>query len=327
MRSLGAAVRQCLAVLLCGATIAPVAAHAGEVIIVKPFGAVSIHSPMRPVPPGGPAPYTASGPAAGWGVVAWDIPGGDLSPFTTIKGDYGTVSISRAAAATVTVTRAPTGETVIGLSQDGAVLPCLSPGGGPRESDLFLSPNESVNAFDVSGYAATSHAYPLTALRHLTAIATVSYRAGRAAKKETCGVAQGSVMIAVIFDNRIRHQTLFYQLALTLICGPQPAPRQAFCRAMQSIPRSNFFSTRNPFGIDDRLPLLGQPFLMPEETTTVHVDLLPRVLGFLRTAPWSMDPDPSHWSLGSIYAGQNIWGGVSLSTQWSALQLVADTAP
>jgi hypothetical protein len=215
--------------------------------------------------------------------------------------------------------------TIITLSQDGDVLPCVGPGGQPRESDLFLSPNRTANDFDVPGYVSPLHAYSLTALQHLTVQATVSYTAEPATKSEVCGVAQGGALIAVILDNPVRHQTLFYQLALTIVCGPQPAERLAFCAKMRSEPWSNFFFTKNPFGVDDRLPLLGQAFLAPGETRTIKADLLPRLIGFLKAGPLALDSDPSHWTIGGFYAGQNIWGGVKLTTHWSSVRLIADT--
>ncbi|MCB8881200.1 hypothetical protein ACELLULO517_13210 [Acidisoma cellulosilytica] len=312
--------------ILLGLMAAVSPAAAAEVALLKPFGTVSIHSPIQPVPPGGPLPYTASGPAASWGVVAWDIPGGDLSAFTSTQGGAGPISTSHAAEATVSVAQSPADGPVISLSQDGAILPCQTAGGQPRESDLLLSPNRGNNHFDVSGYLSQSHAYALTSLHHLTASATVSYSATPSARPEVCGVAQGSALMAVILNNPVRHQTLFYQLALTLVCGPQPAPRLAFCAKMRAEPWSNFFFTKNPFGVDDRLPLLGQAFLTSGETRTIHVDLLPRLIGFLRAGPLSLDTDPSHWTIGGFYAGQDIWGGVKLTTHWSSVQLVADVA-
>ncbi|MCB8877094.1 hypothetical protein [Acidisoma silvae] len=300
-------------------------ARAGEVTLLKPLDSISIHSPVQPVPPGGPFPYTASGPAASWGVVAWDIPGGNLSAFSSVAAGAATLSTSQSAEASVTVLRASRGGTAITLSQDGAVLPCLTAGGQPRESDLFLSPNKQTNRLEIDGYTSALHANPLTDLRHLYAAATVSYTATPSAKREICGVAQGGALIAVILDNRTAHQTLFYQLALTTVCGPQPAPRLAFCAKMRSAPWSNFFFTKNPFGVDDKLPLLGQRFLMPGETRTLHVDLLPRLIGFLRAGPFALDSDPGHWTIDSFYAGQHIWGGVKLTTHWSSIQLVADT--
>lgn len=302
------------------------AAQADEIPLFKPVNAVSVHSPVQPVPPGGPFAYTASGPAADWGVVAWDIPGGDLSVFTTTTDAAGhAIAMSRAAEASVTV-RHHAGGATITLLQDGTVLPCVGHDGGPRESDLFLSPNQKTNGFDAPGYTDGDHTYALTALKHLTAKVTVSYTASPVKKAAVCGVAQGGALIAVILDNRVTHQTLFYQLALTLICGPQPAPRLAFCAKMRELPRSNFFFTKNPFGVDDRLPLLGQPFLEPGETRTIEVDLLPRLLGFLRAGPLALDTDASHWTFGAFYAGQNIWGGVALTTHWSNIQLIADVA-
>ena len=311
---------------LCCLCLAWNSVDAAELLILKPFDAVSIDSPVQPVPPGGPHAYAASGPAASWSVVAWDIPGGELQPFKTTRQHQAVVSVSQAAEASVSVVHEPANGAVIWLSQDGRVLPCLLANGEPRESDLLLSPNQSSNPFGTSGYIVPSHAFPLTSLRHLIAIATISYQTSPSPKSEACGVVQASVIMALVLNDQLRQQTIFYQLELTEICGPQPVQRQVFCQMMQSVPRAYFFARSNPFGINDQLPLLGQPFLTPGETRAVHVDLSPRVMGILRDGPLSMDRDVGHWVLGGFYVGQNIWGGLRLSTRWSRVQLAVDTA-
>ncbi len=267
-------------------------------------------------PNGRPTEYGASGAAPNWGIAQWGAPG-RLPPFKVTQQGGDTISSSVSPGASVVVKRGPDGTESYTLSQNGAVLPCETASGSPREFDLLASPDVSASpSGDISAYHVRSNGIALSAMSHLRVRATVSMHYADISVPKSCGVSQGGVLISVILNNLVSHQTLFYQLGLGSLCGPQPAARGVMCMNAQTHPHSNFFFKTNPFGVDDALPLLGQPWLTNGETRTINADILPRLLLFVRNGPPGMDHDPAHWVLGSYYNGQHIWGDVSLTSTW-----------
>jgi hypothetical protein len=299
------------------------AASAEARSMFKPPFDFSIRESREPPAPGGPLPYTATAPNAAWSVIAWDIPGGDLTPFQRSKSGADTVFVSRAAEAGVKVTQQPDGQARYSFSQDGAALPCNTADGKPRESDLFAHPNTAQNQFETNAYLAKIGSVKIDDLASLISVATLSYSAALSVPHKECPVAQGAAVIALILRDFSDRQTLFYQVELSQACGLQPNPRAARCKRLSKAPRPNFFARRTPFGIDDPLPLHGQPFLTDGETRKLSIDLLPGVKAAIATGPQGMSRDPSHWTVTGYFNGQIIFGGLRLETTWANVSLIA----
>lgn len=302
-----------LAALVALSLSAALTAHGAPIPLVPSFGEFALRDPADPPPPGPPVFYAPTGPGPTWQIAQWNIPGGRLSPFSVSRsGDRETLT-STAPEATVRIIRDAHGQT-IELSQDGAVLPCTDAHGAPRESDLAFGPN----ALMTSNVA-------LAGLRSLKLTTTVSVRYGMTAHPKGCMVNQGAALVSVVLDNLSRRppQTLFYKFSLNPLCGPGPASRVRSCENWTKAP--GFYFTHAPFGVDDWLPLLGQPYLKEGEQRTIEIDLLPRLKQIIRSGPNEMDHDPSHWVVNSAYAGQHIWGDFKLAATWSAFRLVANT--
>jgi hypothetical protein len=298
-------------------------ASAESRLMFKPPFDFSIRDSREPPAPGGPRPYTATAPNSAWSVIAWNIPGGDLPPFQRSKSGGDTVFVSRAAEAGVTVVQQPDGQASYSFSQDGAALPCNTPKGKPRESDLFAHPNDAQNKFETNAYLAKIGSIKIGDLKSLISVATLSYNARLSVLRRECSVAQGAAVIALILRDFVDRQTLFYQMELSQACGLQPGPREARCEHLTKTPRPNFFARKTPFGIDDPLPLHGQPFLADGETRKLSIDLLPRVKIAIATGPQGMSRDPSHWTVTGYYNGQIIFGGLRLETTWANVSLIA----
>lgn len=311
--------------LLAGLTLADApAARAKDVDLLAPHWDFSLRESPDPPAADGPAAYASTAPGATWNLVAWNIPGGDLSPFTRRTSGNVTVFSSTAKEASVTITQAK-GATraTYKLIQDGTVLPCQGPDRQPRESDLFASPSGKAKPPHESAGLLADGKYALTDLDHLFSDADVRIKYGNVKSAKGCAVSQGGPLISVVLNNPTSHQTLFYQLALAMICGPQPEDRQRFCNDMATKPGTNYFFTKDPFGVDDSLPLLGQPFLKSGERRDVRVDILPRLLKLIAEAPAGMDKRPENWRIGHYYNGQHIWGDITLESEWTSARLIA----
>lgn len=294
-------------------------AQAAPRSLLAPFGNFAIRAPILPAVPAPPDYYATSGPDSGWQIAQWDIPGGRLSPFRTSREGAREVLTAASPEATVRLVRGP-GTESIALTQDGAVLPCLNAKGEPRESDLFFSPKDRTTP---GPNALTTDPVPLASLRSLVLATTVTFRIGATARPKGCRVNQNMTLAAVVLNNRTVRppQTFFYQLALAPSCGPDTVPRWQPCRPGGQA--AWFYSTRKPFGADDYLPNLGEPFLKNGERRGLTVDMLPRIRALIESGPSAMDHDPRHWEIDTFYAGQAIWGDVRLSTNWERFQIVA----
>jgi hypothetical protein len=290
---------------------------------VASIGNIGLLAPPDPPPPGGPKIYASTGPTPNWNVAQWNIPGGELSPFTSEEAGGALVQTASAAEAQVHIIRRGRDVQVI-LAQDGTVLPCES-AGRPRESDLLLSPNgRSVTKPGISGLALQGAAnLPLTGLSRLEFSADVAVAAGITEYRKGCPVDQGGATIGLVLSQKdVAHpQTMFYQLHIDEICGIQPAARDRICHATHS--QLQYFFRTNPFGADDFLPLNHQPYLHNGEDRALRLDLLPRLKLIIAQSPPAADHDLSHWYVGGIYVGQAIWGDVTLRSSWSHVHLVA----
>lgn len=299
-------------------------ASAAEIDLAAPITGLALREPPDPPQPGAPPFYSETGPAPNWNIAQWSIPE-KLSAFTNANGIF----TSQAPAARVTARAGRDGAAELELEQDGATLPCTIAAGGPREFDLFISPNGP----DLAGAGAVgwrrngAEAPTLSSMNRLTLKVTVGYDGSLASTNKGCGVNQGSVMLALILSNpdASPSQTLFYQLFLSTVCGTGDPAHDASCRAPKT--SQTYFFKQNPFGVDDALPLVGERWLERDEDRTLALDVLPRLKEALGSAPPGMERDPARWRVTGFYAGQNIWGDIRLSTRWTGLRVVADTNP
>ncbi len=193
--------------------ILPAGASAKDQDVFAPPSGFSIQAKSYPPPPGEPAEYGASEAGPNWKIAQWGVPRAKLSPFTVVHQGNETIFTSVSPGASVVVTRVQDGAETYTLSQNGAVLPCETAQGNPREFDLFASPvNHSPMPGGRDAYHIADNTISLTAMSHLRAMATVSMKYETIATPKTCGVSQGGALIAVVLNNLIAHQTLFYHL-------------------------------------------------------------------------------------------------------------------
>ncbi len=296
------------------------AGNAAPTPLVAPFGDFNLRDPTEPVRPGPPVFYDATSREAGWQIVQWDMPGGPLSRFSrSVSGDTEIIGAAAPAAA-VRIIRGPQ-RRAIEMVQDGAVLPCTDKHGAPRESDLFFGPKDRSAP---GPNALATNPIPLARLRSLVLATTAGVRYETTAYPKGCPVNQGTAIAALVLNNPTRHpaQTLFYKVSLNPPCGPGPAARVRACQA--GTKAAGFYFKRNPFGVDDWLPLLGQPFLAEGERREITLDLLPRLRQLIASGPEQMDHDPAHWVVDTVYAGQHIWGDFRLESTWERFQILAD---
>jgi len=275
------------------------------------FDNFQIHEPTAPG--GKKTNYSFTGSNPHWSIAQWDIPGGKLSPFNLKQtGDTSEFDASAPEAA-VRIIEAPASTLVI-LRQDGTVLPCSQTDGAPRESDLFIGSDLKPDQFE---------RVSLAQLKALIQKAKISAVPGDAKVSKGCSANKGSAIISIVMaDLAVQpHQTFFYQMAVGLVCreeqGSQPCGK----------PHNEitYFSKKNPFGVGDYLPLLGVPFISGSKLTDIDVNLLPRLKMAIGEGPPALDHDLSHWRIGGVYAGQLVWGDVTLQTGWQDYQLIAIT--
>jgi hypothetical protein len=316
---------RCLTTML-GLALFGQLACAAEMSLLAPPRDLALKEPADPPPPGGPFTYAITEGSPNWHIVAWNIPGGKLPPFVQRKVGESTVFGSQAAAAAVEVVKSPNGRVSYRLSQDGSVLPCEAEH-KPRESDLFAAPNDE-RAKPPEGPAMVlpqQGKLLLPSLSRLVAEATVTVSSGSVISPKGCDVSQGGALISIILNNAVSRQTLFYQVKLSIVCGPQPRVRTELCTQSTTHPRPFYFSRANPFGVDDPLPMFGQKWIGNNERRTIKIDVLPRLVEHIEHGPSGMDHDPSHWDVGKYYNGQHIWGDVTVTSQWEDIGLIASS--
>ena len=198
--------------------------------------------------------------------------------------------------------------------------------GGPLEFDLFAEPNGPyAKAPRQSGYLWSDAQGPvLSGLTHLTFDGDVMLSEGLATSRKQCQANFGNLVFAVILNDHAVHpaQVFFCQLFLSRLCGADPSLKLRSCAQ----PKSMFqYFVKNPFGTDDDLPLAGQPWLLQGQPTRVQLDLLPRLIGAIRSGRGGMDQNLSDWTVGSVYLGQIMYGDVTLQSTWRDVRLVAWT--
>ncbi len=299
-------------------------APAKEISLVAAPHDFALKEPDLPPPVNGPLTYAITGGTPNWYIVAWNIPGGKLSLFAERRIGGKIIFSSMAAEAAVEIVHLPNDRIAYRLSQDGTALPCEE-NGQPRESDLLAGSNgPDAKSPEVPGLLLPPNKpLSLLTLSHLITTATVTVHSGPVASPKGCGVSQGSALISVILNNPTTRQTLFYKVILVNVCGPQPKARSEFCMRSTRRPFPFYYFHTNPFGVADPLPLLGERWLANNERRTIRIDLLSRLIEHIRTGPDTMDHETGHWNVAGYYNGQNIWGDVTLTSQWEDVSLVA----
>lgn len=285
--------------------------------ILRPFGNIALRGPEIPKP-GTPARlYSETGPAPEWEIVQWNIPDKELSPFAARTEGGTTVYTASSPEASVRIIRRDDGE-VVELAQNGAVLPCTAKDGAPLEADLFLQPRgrgeRGNNPF-------LTDRLPMRRLSSVKLTADVTLTGGPGPGVARCPVTQGNSIVALVLTDFIAKpaQALYYQLGFWEPCGAGSAERVRVCRAGQQAPA--YFLRTNPFGVGDRLPLLGIPLPAHGQRQTITVELGSRLRELISSGPQGMDKVPDHWSLESLYFGNEIWGDYRLKSVWHQVQI------
>ena len=297
-------------------------AKAADIELISPMKDVAILEPADPAPPGGASAYSPTGPSPLWNIGQWNIPGGKLPPFTSSVEGNTKVWKTHSAEAAAILSRRDDHEFVVDLRQDGSVLPCTS-GASPRESDLFLGPNDRVQALQ-RGMTKDADRLALSDMTRLRASLDYAVRFGRSAKDNGCGVNQAAALIGIVLgtgSSAQSPQTMFYQMSFSRFCGPAPAARAKICGAPPT--QQTVYFPNNPFGVDDYLPLADEPYVHNGEARKLTVDLLPRLIKSIQAGPPGVDQDISHWHVAAMYLGQIIWGSVSMQTSWKNFDLTA----
>jgi hypothetical protein len=295
-------------------------AVAASLPVFAPMSGFSLLAPDYPPPPGGPRPYAQTSGPLQWSVGPWGSPGGSMPPFTQGSDGFATAAPS----AGVRVTQDASG-TALYLSQNGAPLACTKHG-GPQEFDLFAEPNGAhVKPPRRGGYMPGVLGTPITALSQLQLSATLAITQGLATTRKHCAANFADTEFAVILiDTAVSpHQILFYQLLFSHLCGQAADIRLSACGKPRNA--MEYYARKSPFGANDFLPLLGQPWVENNVPAQINVDLLPRLLAVVTNGPAAMDHDAADWTLGSIYLGQSIYGDTQLSSRWENVSLTAVT--
>lgn len=317
---------RCLAVamitLFCS-VVHPSFAAARDVPLIVPMSGFSLLDPTFPPGPGGPKPYSQTTGPLQWAVGPWGSPGGRMPGFSTFSDGAETIFSTRAPAVGVSVAIGPVGTTLT-LEQDGRVVPCTGSNHKVLEFDLFAEPNSAnVKSPRQSRYLWSELRGPaLSGLTHLMFGADVTMSEGLATSRKQCRVNSGSVVFAVILVDRSVHpsQVFFYQLLLSRLCGSDASLKLLSCAPPKSMYQ---YFVKGPFGTDDYLPLSGKPWLLQGQATKLYVDLLPRLVSAIRTGRGGIDQNLSHWTVGSVYLAQIMYGDVTLQSTWRNICLVS----
>ena len=269
-------------------------------------------------------PYTSSDGKADWTVTAWHIPTGPLSIFNKIRYSPRLTYRSESGLNFVDISFEQNKFIDVVINQSSVELPCKLDNGRAREFDFFLHPNLAENHFEESATQSAAQGKNIGDLKKLSLYAEVSAQYELVNRTQKCDVNQGSVLLALILVDRKAKQTLFYQLALMELCGGEDSPHDISCRNKKQHPALTVFSDHTPFGVDDKIPLLGTPFLDPSQQKYIVVDVLPRIMQFIRSGQFGMDSNISNWMVRGMTAGQNIWGNIDLQTRWVSMGVRAE---
>lgn len=293
-----------IACMLFVTALLPLSARAEPVLVQNFTHGVCI------VPSGGGSMlYGCSDPAATWTVTQWSQPDSDLGKFAAFACISGHVNCQRAWSKPLSATLYSTNGTPhILLAENGATLPCYPGNGSPSGYELD-NLAESINSSTYRRHpsAILSRANLGTLASSLTVHATVTPVIGAVNAVNRCKIARGNLLIAVTF-NSSTGQTLFDQISIGQV--------------NVSI-GSGFFSNSNPFGYREVLTNLGYSAksISWNSASTLNLNVLSRIKTIISGARNGMDANVAHWSTGGIYVGQFVYGGVSMSSDWSNVSL------
>jgi hypothetical protein len=299
--------------------------------------------------PRGYYPYDiATSPDANWGVIAWTNPAGeaylnapiDLPTFddqqklqsrTWISTSSPAANQSMALIWTENVARDTTSQTLFqdGINDTGG---CTDSQGNPLEYDFFVAPNsKGLDPYYPSAYLSDAPNPPNKPFLNEATALTINGSVQLLAEMPTtspgqCAVNQSGLLYAQILNNPVRHQTLYYQLELSVFCyaGTDPAYNE-WCKTTPLQMNYFFTGANNVWGIDDPItnyvnPATHSPYSLLEDGGTVNlaINFLPRIAHLIQHGEHGLDTDLLHWQLGAIYFGQHTWGSSALVSVWSS---------
>jgi hypothetical protein len=284
----------------------------------------------------------ATSTAANWSIVAWSNPPGKsyFQPFTkTTSGDtqiWETLSSSAAKqsmalALEMTPTTGVAAETLL---QKGftSTSGCSTAQGNPLENDFFVSGNaRSTNPHYPSAYLRDGAKPPANPpLSQVTAIdiqGTVQLLESEAVVATgPCLVDQSGMLYALIFQDTVKGQWLYYQLDLNAFCFPGTnAARNAWCRTYK--PSMTYFATgtNSTWGIDDVITNYTSSktktaFSLLRSPGAIALDLnfLPRIASLITKGQYGLDKTLADWTWNGFYYGQHTWGSATLQSSWTS---------
>jgi hypothetical protein len=299
--------------------------------------------------PRGYYPYDiATSPDANWGVIAWTnpvdqaylnapiyLPDFDaqrkLRSRTWISSSSPVANQKMALVWTENLTSGTTAQILYqsGINDIGG---CTDSQGNPLEYDFFVAPNsKGLDPYHPSAYLNDEPNPPTNPfLNQITAL-TIEGSVELLAQMPTtspgqCAVNQSGLLYALIFNNPVHHQTLYYQLDLNGFCyaGPDPAYNE-WCKTTPHQMSYFFTGANNEWGIDDPITnylnsATHSPYSLLGEggTDDLALDFLPRIAYLIQHGEHGLDTDLSHWQVGAIYFGQHTWGSSALVSKWSS---------
>jgi hypothetical protein len=143
---------------------------------------------------------------------------------------------------------------------------------------------------------------------------------------ESCNITQAAFLTAVVLRNTSTRQVLFYQLRLAV------GRSRAGLLTWALPPQTWFFRGTNvqsgesrQFGFDDDVTSYGERPLTMGTDRIYNFDLLPRLTDLIGDgAKFGIDQDFSHWVLSGTYHGSNLWGHLTVASDWSGFSLSID---
>ncbi len=319
--------RWMLAALLFAAPLAALAQPAGPFAPPNGFALLSSHqlstATFQPV-------ITAESTAgANAQVGQWGAPG-DFPPFTC--GARGTATVCTSAdpwSSFQTVEQ--NGEFSEIVSQNGAAAPCTSARGWPSELDLFISPKGLS-----PGYASKRDFPSLQQLAQFTSsgVFTVD-EAGPSPGPQACKANHaGATLGLMLIDDKVQPRQMFwYSVQLFAVCIPGTEDYDR-CVANHAHPQTAWVwtGTQGPrarvernkagdaklvnFDVVEPLSAYGQGPVRPGQPTTLSLNFLAHLSGFISSGQYGVDPNLADWRLAGVTLGQALWGGTKMTTTW-----------
>ena len=126
-----------------------------------------------------------------------------------------------------------------------------------------------------------------------------------------CQINQNSQMIAIVLQNKVKGQVLFYQIELGGYYNRSGLPKQFW------------WSTTSPFGYTETAAIgYNTPQAVPGIKRIFNLNILPNLKRIIASSPASMDKNLNDWIVSSTYHGSAVWGHMSVSANWSNFSLI-----